>query len=131
MRRKQRFVSGVRKALLWKYGLIILVVVTLTVFYLWEQTQVIGCDVRIRNLKAAIGKVEKENDGLMIKVLSLAEGAKIVKQAEDELNMVYPLKEDLILIQHPGLQEPLSWEPQHTYRALLFTDSDESRTGTY
>ena len=90
MKRTSGYVKGVRRNLLWKYGLIICTVVLLTVLYLWEQTRVMRFDYRLRKLKAEIETLSEHHDRLSIQVISLSKGCEIVRRAENELKMIYP-----------------------------------------
>ena len=99
MKKRHKHLPPVQKALLWKYGLIIFAVVSLTVFYLWEQTQVIRHDVRIRELKTTVESLENQNNRLAILIISLSKSFEIVKRAEDELNMIYPTEKPICIIE--------------------------------
>jgi cell division protein FtsL len=91
----------------WKYGLVMGAVVSLLLFHLWEQTQVIRLDACIRQLRSDIKELEIENTRLTASVISLTEWGTIQKRAEEELKMTYPSLEALTLI-HAGESPEIS-----------------------
>ena len=91
--------TGVRKAVLWKYTGILLIVVVLMVLYLWEQYQVIELDFRIRRLNKEIVTLRDENSRRFAHVVSLSRGAEITERARNDLNMTYPHQKPIVLIQ--------------------------------
>jgi hypothetical protein len=65
---------------------------------LWEQTQVVRFDSRIRGLREGIEIVEDENKRLFIDVISMSKGPDITERAEQELDMKYPTENPIIVV---------------------------------
>lgn len=102
---KQR---GGTRAIPWKYGSIICIVVALLLLYLWEQTQVTQLDARIRQMRSDIKRMRIENSRLNAEVISLSEWGTIVERAEQDLKMTYPRVEQMTLIQYTHDDRSLS-----------------------
>lgn len=131
MKRRLKYATGIKSALLCKYVLIIFTVVSLTVLYLWEQTEVIRLDSHIRGLRKEMERLRDENSRLTAQVISLSQGCEIVKRAENELNMTYPTEEPVIIIRraHPDRAE--AFGGRSIRRTLSYLDLYGDRKGTF
>jgi cell division protein FtsL len=98
VQRHEKYRTGVRKAVLWKYMAILFTVVLLMVFYLWEQYQVVHFDSKVHQLRREITEVTDETSRLFIRMVSLSNGQEITARARNDFHMTYPEKEHLILI---------------------------------
>ena len=105
---------GAPTTLFWRYVLIFLAVVFLTVLYLWEQTQVVRFDSRLRGLRREIETVEDENKRLFIDVISMSKGYEITERAEKELNMKYPSEKPVIVV----VKEYSEQADQHRFHGI-------------
>ena len=105
MKKSRRYAPGVRSTLFRKYGFILFAVVALTILYLWEQTQVIRLDVRIRELNENVTVLEGENNRLTAQVIALSQGSEIMRRAEDNLNMTYPTGQPTLILRGSHMEE--------------------------
>ena len=76
----------------------VLVLVVAVFFYIWQHTQVIKTRYRINKLQKELEEIKNKNKYLKVKTNSLKSLSRIEKIATEELKMVKPKKEDIIIL---------------------------------
>jgi len=129
--RRAPYSSSARSTLFWKYVLIIFIVVSLTILYLWEQIQVIEFDSTIRQITGEVRRAEEENDRLLALVCSLSQGHEIIQRAENELDMIYPEEGSTVVIVKARYDRPRASRNGRIYRTVSFVNPHGRRESTF
>jgi cell division protein FtsL len=121
---------SIRKVLYWKYGLMVCGGVCIIILGLWEQACVSRLDSTIRKLNLTIEDLRDQNSRLRVDVLSQAESGAIAKRAEEELNMIYPDEENLVILHRTGkpVQPKQSTLARH---ALTYSGPDDHEKSVF
>ncbi len=82
------------------YFLYILIIISASFFYVWQHYQVIKIGYKIDKLRIQLNDLKNKNKYLKVETNSLKSLDRIEKRAVDELKMVKPKTEDIIML--PG-----------------------------
>ncbi|HET6676187.1 MAG TPA: hypothetical protein VFG71_12645 [Nitrospiraceae bacterium] len=79
-------------------GIVFTVVMSMTLLFVWERVDVVRLGYHIERLKSQKVLLERERDGLRVKLSSLTSPERIARAASDKLSMGRPEKGQIILV---------------------------------
>jgi len=89
----------------------VVIVVVVTLFYLWTRLMVVNMGYEISGLNKERRELVEENKRLKLEVLTLKSPQRIEEMARRELGLIYPRGEQIVKVESEG-RRPFETTPQ-------------------